>query len=167
MPRFRISIRAFCAFPVRARNYRCSRRPRGCVAARRAPHQRQRRSGQRQFRFRTPDTEGCIKGLTAFFFWASKTLFFCRNKRKAGLEHAPPSPRSGTDWIPPAGGADWMTLRRDQGSISRRFAPPSFDKRGLFFLLPLRGDWIFSPSGATRQLPHQRKPRESGAASGD
>ena len=63
-----------------------SRRPCGCLADRCFLHQRQRRSGQSQFRFRTPDTEECAEGLpSGFFFWASKTLFFLTRQKENGV----------------------------------------------------------------------------------
>ena len=63
-----------------------SRRPCGCLADRCFLHQRQRRSGQSQFKFSTPDTEECTEGLpSGFSFWASKTLFFLTRQKENGV----------------------------------------------------------------------------------
>ena len=77
-----------------------SRRAFGCLAVGYSLHQRQRRAGLRQFRFRTPETEGRRKTRSGFFFWGiqNPVFFFDKTKKKMeGLARSPvPAKRKGT-----------------------------------------------------------------------
>ena len=68
--RFRSACRRRDVFSIRrllrTEVGKCSRRPFGAAVAGRLLHQRQRRSGLRQFKFRTPETEARTEGFQRF-----------------------------------------------------------------------------------------------------
>ena len=69
------------AFPI----FGCSGRLFGCCAVRRGSHQRQRRVGLSQCKFRTPETGERAKGPSAVFLLGIQNPFLFARKKKTGF----------------------------------------------------------------------------------